>query len=92
MGGPAAAGHIQSGTIGTEVNALAPQAMQDDTDAARQRDHCPRRSSAVDNLCGPYPEPGQTAAAHHGCRRQAQNATKIDVTGLGDPARGLALA
>ena len=36
---PCFSGHIQCGTIGTEVGILDPHAMQDDTDAARQRDH-----------------------------------------------------
>lgn len=32
-------GHFRCRTIGTEVGILDPHVMQDDTDAARQRDH-----------------------------------------------------
>ena len=37
--GPGFSDHIRSRSIGTKVGILDPHAMQDDTDAARQRDH-----------------------------------------------------
>lgn len=82
----------RSRTIGTEVGILDPHAMQNDTDAARQRNHRALRSSAAGNLCGPCSEPGRTATVHHNRRSLAQGATEVDVGGLGYPARDIALA
>lgn len=79
-------------SIRTEVGILDPHAMQDDTDAARQRDHRALRSPAAGNLCGPCPEPSRTAAVHHDRRGLAQSASKVDVAGLGDPTRDITLA
>lgn len=89
---PRASSHIRCGTIGTKVGILDPHAMQDDTDAARQRDHRALRSSAAGNPCGPRPEPSRTATMHHDRRSLAQGAPEIDVTCLSDSARDIALA
>lgn len=69
-----------------EVHVIDPHAMQHDTDATRQRDHCPFRSSTAGNLRGQCSEPGQTAAVHHHGRSLAQSPPEIDVAGFCNPA------
>lgn len=74
--GPCVSGHFRCGTIGTEFRALDPHAMQNDTDAARQRDHRALRSPAAGNLCGPCPKPSRTATVHHAPWRLGKDCAK----------------
>lgn len=78
-------------TIGVEVGVFDPHPMQDDTDAARQRDHCPLRFTPTGNLCRPCSEPSRAATIHHDRRSLVKGAPEIDIACLGDPARDIAL-
>jgi hypothetical protein len=86
-----ASGSTGCRTIGVEVGVLDPHPMQDDTDAAGQRDPCPLRPKPAGNLCRPCSEPSRAATTHHDGGRLAQGAPKIDIACLGDPARDIAL-